>query len=214
MKKTKISIVQMWLTIVFVSCFLISNVLAAKRFALPFGITMTAAVIVFPVTYILSDLFSEAYGYKWSRITCYMAFAMNVVMAALFQIGIILPPASFWDAQNAFAATLGSAPKILCASLAGYVVGDFLNDKVFARMKKRHKNDFKGFGARAILSSLVGEICDSTVFLTVAFAGTMPAKALLLMGVTQVALKVGYEVIIFPLTATITKKVIAYENEG
>ena len=211
MKKTKISFLQMWLTVIFVSCFLISNVLTGKQFTLPFGITMTAAVIVFPVVYVLSDIFSEVYGYKWSRTTCYMAFAMNLLMAGLFQIAIILPPSPFYAGQEAFAQTLGNAPRILAASLAAYVIGDFANDKVFRKMKERHAESMRGYGWRAILSSLVGEMCDSCVFIPVAFIGTLPVREMVIMAVTQVCLKVGYEIIVLPLSTLACKRVRAYE---
>ena len=131
--KKPISVLQAWLTVLFTSCFLISNILAAKQFQLPFGVTMTGAVIVFPVTYILSDIFSEVYGYKWSRITCYMAFAMNLLMVGLFSIAIATPAPNYWTNQEAFQTVLGSAPRTLCASLLAYVVGDFANDRVFRK---------------------------------------------------------------------------------
>ena len=208
----KTSSLQTGLTVLFVSCFLISNILAAKQFSLPFGVTMTGAVIVFPITYILSDLFSEAYGYAWSRKTCYMAFLMNLLMVGAFQLAIVLPPASFWQGQAAFKATLGSTPRILFASLIAYVIGDFANDKVFAKMKAKHETTLNGFGARAILSSLVGEICDSCIFIPLAFAGAMPIKNLLIMGATQVIIKVAYETLILPVTKLCTKKVIQHEH--
>ena len=214
MQKTRISFLQMWLTVIFVSCFLISNVLTGKQFTLPFGITMTSAVVVFPVVYILSDIFSEVYGYKWSRTTCYMAFAMNLLMAGLFQIAIILPPSPFYAGQEAFAQTLGSAPRILAASLAAYVIGDFANDKVFRKMKERHAESMKGYGWRAILSSLVGELCDSCVFIPIAFIGTLPVWEMVIMAVTQVCLKVGYEIIVLPLSTLVCKKVREYELQS
>lgn len=215
MKKTKISMLQVWLSILFVSCFLISNILAAKQFALPFGVSMTVgAMTTFPITYILSDIFSEIYGYKWSRTTCYMAFAMNLLMAGLFQVAIILPPSPFYAGQEAFAQTLGSAPRILAASLAAYVIGDFANDKVFRKMKERHAESMKGYGWRAILSSLVGEMCDSCVFIPVAFIGTLPVREMVIMAVTQVCLKVGYEIIVLPLSTLACRKVRAYEIQS
>ena len=210
----KTSNLQTFLTVIFVSCFLISNVLATKQFALPFGITMTGAVIVFPITYILSDLFSEAYGYAWSRKTCYMAFLMNLLMVGAFQLAITVGFIRKLPHQlvEAFKATLGSTPRILFASLIAYVVGDFANDKVFAKMKAKHETTLNGFGARAILSSLVGEICDSCIFIPLAFAGAMPIKNLLIMGATQVIIKVAYETLILPVTKLCTKKVIQHEH--
>jgi len=88
MKNHKTSELQTVLTVTFVACFLIANILAGKQFQLPFGITMTGAVIIFPMTYILSDIFSEVYGYRWSRLTCYMAFGANILMAIVFAIAI------------------------------------------------------------------------------------------------------------------------------
>ena len=87
-KLKKVSELQLFLSVLFVTSLLISNVITAKQVLLPFGITMTGAVFIFPITYILSDLFSEVYGYRWSRITCYLAFAMNLLMVLLFSLVI------------------------------------------------------------------------------------------------------------------------------
>nr|DAH16483.1 MAG TPA: putative vitamin uptake transporter [Caudoviricetes sp.] len=211
MKNHKTSELQTVLTVTFVACFLIANILAGKQFQLPFGITMTGAVIIFPMTYILSDVFSEVYGYRWSRLTCYMAFGANVLMAIVFAIAITLPAAPFWTNQEGFSATLGNAPRILLASLAGYVVGDYANDVVFQLMKKKHEKTTKGFVSRAILSSVVGELADSTIFIPIAFAGEMPIESMLVMGATQVVLKVAYEIVVLPLTNFVVKKVSAHE---
>lgn len=208
MKKT-ISKTQLYLTVIYVVALLVSNIVAAKQFQFPFGITMTGAIIVFPITYILSDLFSEVYGYKWSRITCYLAFAMNVFMVIVFMIAIKLPAPAYWMNQEAFETVLGNTPRILIASLVAFVVGDMANDKVFRRMKGN--KGMNGFAFRAIASSFVGEIVDSAIFIPLAFAGMMPTKALVIMGMTQVGLKVGYEIVIVPLTTLITKKVAQKE---
>lgn len=140
-----------------------------------------------------------------------MAFTMNLLMVAFFSIAIATPAPAYWTNQKAFQTVLGSAPRTLFASLLAYVTGDFMNDKVFQRMKRKHK-DMRGFKTRAILSSLVGELCDSCIFIPIAFIGTMPAKTLVIMGITQVCLKTGYECIILPFTAVATRKVIAYES--
>lgn len=182
-----------------------------KKEKAPLGMATTGGAIIFPITYILSDLFSEAYGYRWSRITCYLAFAMSIIMVLSFQIAIAIPAPNYWVDQEAFKTILGSTPRILFASLIGYVVGDMMNDKVFRRMRGNQKN-MKGFGVRAVLSSLVGECCDSSIFVMIAFAGTLPTKTLAIMAFTQVILKVGYEIVILPLTIYFTKKTIEYER--
>lgn len=211
MKNHKTSQLQAILTAVFVGALLISNIIAAKQFQLPFGITMTGAVLIFPITYILSDLFSEVYGYRWSRITCYVAFAMNVVMAIVFAIAIATPAPGHWQNQEAFQTVLGNTPRILGASLLAFVAGDFVNDRVFRRMKAKHPDTHKGFSARAIISSICGAIIDSSIFIPVAFIGMMPTNALIVMGITQVGLKLLYELIVLPLNRYITIKVADYE---
>ena len=211
MKKIKISFVQCVLTVVFVTAMLISNVITAKQVLLPFGITMTGAVFIFPLTYILSDVFSEVYGYTWSRVTCYFAFSMNLFMVVVFMLVIRTPAPDYWTNQEAFATVLGSTPRVMGASLLAYVVGDFVNDQIFRKMKKRHATELKGFGWRAIVSSLFGELCDSLVFLPLAFLGQMPIKTLAVMTVCQVSIKTAYEIVILPITTLVVKKVRRYE---
>lgn len=210
MKKNN-STLKIWLEVLFVTCFLISNILASKQINVPLIGTMTCAVIVFPITYVLSDLFSEVYGYRCSRETCYMAFAMNIIMVLFFAAAIALPNADTWQGQAAFKQTLGNTPRILCASLLGFVVGDFINDRVFRKMKGQSKS-MDGFGARAIASSFAGELCDSCIFIPLAFVGEMPVQTMLVMMISQVCLKVGYEILILPVTRIVTAKVLAYES--
>lgn len=211
-KKGKISELQLFLTVLFVSSLLISNVITSKQILLPFNITMTGAIYIFPVTYILSDLFSEVYGYRWSRITCYLAFAMNLLMVTMFTLAIKTPAPSYWNDQAAFETVLGSTPRVLFASLLAFVIGDFTNDKVFKKMKENYIGTHKRFGMRAIISSLVGELVDSLIFLPIAFFGKMPVKTLIVMTITQVFIKTGYEVIILPLTTITVKKVSSREQ--
>lgn len=213
MKKERISFLQVCLTIVFVTAMLISNVITAKQVLLPGGITMTGAVFIFPITYILSDVFSEVYGYRWSRITCYFAFAMNLFMVIVFGLVIQTPAPDYWTNQEAFATVLGSTPRVMGASLLAYVIGDFVNDRIFRKMKARHSDDMKGFGWRAIISSFFGELCDSLVFLPIAFLGQMPIATLATMTVCQVLIKTGYEIIILPVTTLVVKRSKKYEEE-
>lgn len=212
-KLKKVSELQLFLSVLFVTSLLISNVITAKQVLLPFGITMTGAVFIFPVTYILSDLFSEVYGYRWSRITCYLAFAMNLLMVLLFSLVIVTPAPDYWTNQEAFQTVLGSTPRVLAASLLAFILGDMVNDKVFRRMKEKHPNELKGFGWRAILSSLVGELVDSLIFLPLAFLGQMPITTLAVMTICQVGIKTGYEVVILPITRFVVKLVSKYENK-
>ena len=203
----KISKLQLVLTVLFVVCLLVSNIITGKQVQLPFNIVMTGAVFLFPITYILSDLFSEVYGYKWSRFTCYLGFIMNLFMVLVFTAVIETPAPSYWQNQEAFQTVLGNTPKILFASLLAFMIGDFVNDRVFKKFKEKHPKDHKGFEFRAILSSLCGEVVDSAIFLPIAFIGTMPLNTLLVMGITQVSIKITYEIMILPITKLVVKKV-------
>lgn len=212
MKENKKINIKIILTVIMVGTYLISNVITSKQIALPFGITMTGAFFTFPIIYVLSDLFSEVYGYKYSRFTCYLSFAMNLLMVVIFSLVIITPSPDYWQNQEAFKTVLGTTPRIVFASLTAYIIGDFVNDKIFQIMKRKHK-DLKGFSLRAIFSSLMGEIVDCSIFLPLAFAGTMPLKNLIVMSLLQVLLKTGYEVVVLPITNILVKKLAKYEEE-
>lgn len=209
----KVSVLQLLLTLLFVVSLLISNIITGKQVLLPFGIVMTGAVFIFPITYILSDVFSEVYGYKWSRFTCYLGFIFNLFMVLIFTFVINTPFPDYWANQEAFQTVLGNTPKILFASLLAYFIGDLINDKVFRKLKEKHKDTHKGFSTRAIISSLCGEVVDSAIFLPIAFIGTMPVKTLLIMAITQVSIKVLYEIMILPITNIIVRRVSKYEKE-
>lgn len=211
-KPHNISFLQLILTLLFVVSLLISNIITSKQVLLPFGIVMTGAVFIFPITYILSDLFSEVYGYRWSRLTCYMGFAANLFMVSVFSLVIVTPAPSFWTHQEAFQTVLGNTPRILFASLSAFVIGDFINDRVFKRMKEKHPIDHKGFGWRAIISSFAGEVIDSLIFLPIAFLGQLPVNDLVVMLVMQVLIKTGYEIVILPITYKVVHIVSKYEN--
>ena len=211
-KNTKISVLQFLLTLFFVLCLIVSNIISAKQMQLPFDIVLPAAVIIFPITYILSDVFSEVYGYKWSRLTCYLGFAANLFAVTIFSITIATPSPDYWMNQGAFEVVLGNTPRMLIASLLGFLVGDFVNDRVFKKFKDKHPNDHKGFSFRAILSSFCGELCDSLIFLPIAFLGQMPIETLATMMICQVLVKTGYEVVILPVTHLVVKAVSKYEK--
>ena len=210
--KTKVSFLQVVLTVFFVTTLCVSNVITSKQVLLPFGITMTGAIYIFPITYILSDVFSEVYGYKWSRATCYFAFSMNLFMVLIFSLVIQTPAPDYWTNQEAFQTVLGSTPRVLFASLLAYVAGDLANDLIFKKMKEKHPHELKGFGWRAISSSLAGEFVDSIIFLPIAFIGQMPVMTLVEMTIAQVFLKTGYEAVILPVTYAIAKRVGEYER--
>ena len=209
-----ISILQVLLTVLFIGALLISNIVSARLFNF-FGFGMTCAVIVFPITYILSDLFSEVYGYKWSRFTCYLAFGINLFAVGVFYLVSCLPAIIPTQAESFNSILIGTFSCTM-ASFFAFIVGDFANDKVFARMKQNHTGlkNHTGFAGRAILSSFIGELTDSCIYIPLAFLvfnPIMTIKDVLIMIALQVTLKMAYEVAILPLTTFLTKKVSNYE---
>jgi len=208
----KFSTLQMFLTILFVVVLIISNIIANKQVQLPLGITMPAAIILFPMTYILSDLFSEVYGYKWSRLTNILGLIMNLFTVMVFMIAISMPAPSHFELQTEFSKVLGSTPRILFASIMGIYIGDLLNDIIFAMMKKKYINSHKGFKKRAIISSLVGQFGDSLVFIPIAFYGVMPFQVMLNTIIMQPIIKVAYELLILPITNKLVLKLSDYEK--
>jgi len=206
------SSLKLILTVIFIAALLVSNVITWRQIQLPFWITMTWAILIFPITYILSDVFSEVYWYWWSRITCYLWFSCNLVMSLIFMVVINLrAPEYFWN-TDAYSIVLWNTWRVLLASLLAYIVWDFVNDRIFQKMKSKHPNDNKWFWLRAILSSLLWETVDSWIFIPLAFIWTMPGRMIIIVIVTQVILKVLYELIILPVTIYVTKKAQVYED--
>ncbi len=194
---TSYSPVFLGLTSLFITCLLISNIIASKLMQVG-GMVLPSAVILFPVTYILADVFTEVYGFRKTRMVIWIGFAANAFMSLVFLIAIALPTPSFFANQAAYATVLGSTPRILAASLAGYWAGEFSNSIVLSVLKKATKG--RHLWTRTIGSTIVGEGLDTVLFIGIAFAGTVPAGTLGGMMLAQYLFKVSYEVIFTPLT--------------
>jgi uncharacterized integral membrane protein (TIGR00697 family) len=128
----------------------------------------------------------------------WLGFAGNALMAAAIWLGGELPAAPFWSGQAAYQEILGQAPRILLASFAAYLVGEFANAYVLARLKIATGG--RWLWLRTIGSTVVGQGLDSVVFVTLAFAGAVPAGALAGIVAAQWAVKVAYEAAATPLT--------------
>jgi len=204
-KSQRVSSLLVTLVVTFVSFLVMSNILANHM--IQFGWwSIDAGTLTFPVTYILSDVFSEVYGYKWSRRVSWMGAAMTTIFSLLIMLSCALPQPEWYDGSH-FAIALRSSFRIVIASVVAYTCGDFVNDRVFRRMKKKHPDSLKGFTWRAIVSSLFGNTVDTALFVIVAFLGTMPTSEMSGMVGISIVLKTGYEACILPLTALITRKV-------
>ena len=203
MKTNKVQLYSI-LTGVFVACLLISNVLSAKTFELG-SVVLPTAVIIFPVVYIVNDVMAEIYGFRKARNIILLGFALNALAVAAYSIAIALPaPAYATEGAAAFASVLGSTWRILIASFAAYLVGSLVNAGIMVRLKAKLQQHLM---FRCVLSTLVGEGIDAVIFITIAFAGTMPVETLLIMIAAQAAFKTLFEIVFYPLTRVVIKKV-------
>lgn len=190
----------------FVATLIVSNIIAVKLVSFG-GLVLPAAVILFPVTYIIGDILTEVYGYARARQIIWIGFFCNLVAVLAIWVAGLLPPASFWNAGNysspeeasrAFQAILGFTPRLLIASFIAYLAGEFLNSFVLARLKIKTGGRF--LWIRTIGSTIVGQGADSAIFISTAFADILPAAVLVSAIVSQWLVKVAYETMATPLT--------------
>jgi uncharacterized integral membrane protein (TIGR00697 family) len=181
----------------FVTTLLIANIIAVKLIDVG-GWILPAGTLIFPVSYILGDVLTEVYGYRRARQVIWLGFACNLLAVIAIWLAQVLPPASFWDGQAAFERILGYTPRLLTASFLAYLLGEFTNAFVLAKLKILTQG--RWLWTRTIGSTVVGQLLDSTVFITVAFAGVMPTEALLSAIMLQWLVKSVYEALATPMT--------------
>jgi hypothetical protein len=182
---------------VFVTCLITANLIAVKLVDL-FGLILPAAIFIFPLSYITGDVLTEVYGYRQARKVIWLGFLCNLLVVVAIWIAQVLPAASFWDGQKAYERILGYTPRILVASFLAYLLGEFANSFVLAKMKIATRG--RWLWMRTIGSTLVGQGLDSMVFMALAFAGNIPVYALTQAMVTQWLAKSAYEAAVTPFT--------------
>lgn len=182
---------------VFVGLLLISNIGAVKL--IEFGPIITdGGAFLFPLVYIAGDILSEVYGFKAARKAILIGFAMSALAAITFFVVQISPPAEAWGNQEAFEAVLGFVPRIVLASIAGYLVGQLLNAWVLVKIKERTQE--KALWLRLLGSTAVGEFADTIVFCTVAFYGVITGEEFLIYVAFGFAYKTLVEVVLLPVS--------------
>jgi uncharacterized integral membrane protein (TIGR00697 family) len=191
---------------VFSSALIVSNIIAVKLVDL-FGLTLPAGVVLFPIVYIVGDVLTEVYGFGRARQAIWIGFGCNLLAVGSIWIAGRLPAAAFWkagvypgpaEAGQAYQAILGFSGRLIVASFLAYLVGEFLNAFVLAKLKLATEG--RMLWLRTIGSTLVGQAADSAVFITAAFWGILPTAALSSAVVAQWLVKSGYEALATPLT--------------
>jgi len=181
----------------FVAVLLVSNLVAPKFIAWgPF--LFSGAQLLFPITYIFGDIFTEVYGYAGSRRAIWNGFFASILLTTISAIIVALPPAPGWTNQQAYEIVLGSMPRIVVASLVAYWAGEFANSFVMARMKVFTEGRY--LWVRTIGSTVVGQAVDTVLVITIIFAGTVPVSTLLKLMISGYGGKVLYEALATPLT--------------
>jgi len=191
----KVSYRFLIITVLFVSCLLTANIIGSKVIAFGF-VTLPAAVVLFPFSYIFGDILTEVYGYQQTRRVIWLGFICNLIFVIFAWIGQKLPPASSWEHQSAYVAILGYTPRLLAASFLGYLAGEFGNSFVLARMKILTKG--KWLWSRTIGSTIIGQGFDTVIFITGAFYGQSFFTPLMIL--YHWSAKVIIEIVATPLT--------------
>ena len=181
----------------FIATLIASNIVAVKLIDVS-GLILTAAIVIFPLSYIIGDVLTEVYGYRQARRAIWLGFLGNLVVVVAIVIAGALPAAGFWKDQQAFDLILGQTPRILAASFAAFLVGEFTNSFVLAKLKIATAGRY--LWLRTIGSTLVGQGLDSAIFVAIAFAGILPVNVLVGTMITQWLVKSGYEAAATPLT--------------
>lgn len=184
-------------TAVFVTCLITANITAVKLIEVS-GVVLPAAVIIFPISYIVGDVLTEVYGYQQARRVIWLGFFCNLIAIAAIWLAAMLPSASFWDGQPAYDRILGYTPRLLVASFLAYLIGEFANSFVLAKLKIATQG--RWLWTRTVTSTLIGQGLDSLVFITLAFGGVIPAAGLISAIVAQWLFKSVYEIIATPFT--------------
>lgn len=198
------------IAMLFAASLLVSNTVAVKVIEV-WGFVLPAGIICFPVAYIINDCLTEVYGYEKTRSAIWFGFGCLGFMSIVYYLAMLLPPAAFWQDQEAFSKLFGLTPRIAAASFIAYLVGSFLNSVVMSRMKVATKGRF--LWTRTIGSTIVGEGADSFVFNIVAFSGVFPFDRVLFIALSGFVLKTAYEVLATPLTYAAVRWLKRVESE-
>ena len=209
-----LSVTFVILATVFTVCLITSNIFVPRTWKLwSLPLQLSGAVVIFPISYIVNDILTEVYGYRKAQLVIWIGLAMSGFVALMAQLVTMLPDPIYPENKavaESFDSLFRLVPRSTIASLVAFVVGSNINALVMSKMKIASKG--KGFGFRAILSTIAGELTDSLIFFPIAFGGMLPFGAVINLMFTQVVAKTLYEIIILPVTSWVVRKVKAYEG--
>jgi len=198
------------ITTFFAVVLILSNIASTKILSLGW-FSFDGGTILFPLAYIFGDVLTEVYGYSRARRVIWIGFGANLLMVLTFWIVQKLPPAMDWGNQVAFESILGVVPRIVLGSLCAYLVGEFLNSFVLAKLKI--KTQGKHLWLRTIGSTVIGQFADTTLFLLIAFAGILPWNLIWTIWISNYIFKILVEIILLPITYKVVRLLKKKEAE-
>jgi queuosine precursor transporter len=194
----------------FVAALLLSVTIAGKLIILG-PLVVSASVLLFPLVFLFSDFLTEVYGYAASRRVIWTGFVAEILLAVSYTLTAVLPSPPFFQANEAYAKVFGLAPRLVLASLSAYVVGEFFNSFVLAKMKVA--TDGKYIRTRYVASTVAGQLADSIVFYSIAFYGIIPLDQIPALILSTWAVKVLWEIVALPVSIPITNWIKKYEQK-
>jgi len=192
-----------YIAVLFVAILMISNTVVVKLIQVG-PLVFTGAFLIFPISYIFGDILTEVYGFKVTRKLIWAGFLTQILMALCYWIVQVMPPASVWSGQSAYETILGVVPRIVLASIIAYCVGEFANSYIMSKMKILMNGKY--LWMRTIGSTIIGQLLDSSIFLLLAFAGTIPLNVISSMIIIMYVGKVVYEAVLTPVTYFVVRK--------
>ena len=199
------------LMVLFVTSLLCSNLIAAGKIWSIGDMKFSGGILFFPLAYLFGDIFTEVYGYARSRRAVWAGFGAMAFASFMSWVVLALPPAPGWENQGAYELIFGSTPRIIFASMFAYFCGEFCNSYVIAKLKVATEGKF--FFLRAIGSTIVGEGVDTLIFYPLAFYGLWENDLILSVMFGNYCIKVGWEVVAFPITKKVVGALKRSENE-
>ena len=202
----------MVVSVLFILCYIISNLMAVKVVGF-FGLFyFDAGTITFPLAYMLGDVLTEIWGYKTARKTIILAFLCNILVVTCTQIGVWLPSPDYLDSiSSAYNTVYSYVPRIVIASLTGFLLGELSNAWIMEKIKKRMKG--RHLWVRTIGSSIIGYIFDTVPFVLIAFLGVLNGRDIMLMIVSQYVMKIAIETLFgTPMAYAAIKYLRKYHN--
>jgi queuosine precursor transporter len=199
------------LMVAFVTVLICSNFIAAGKIARIGSLEFGAGVVFFPLSYLFGDILTEVYGYARSRKVIWAGFSALVFATVMTWVILALPPSRSWSNQKAWETVFSNSWRIVAASLTAFLVGEWVNSVVLAKMKLL--TDGRYLWSRTIGSTIAGELVDSAIFYPLAFLGVWTTRQVVNVLLANYILKVATEVVLTPLTYKVVGFLKRAENE-